>query len=101
MAAGILLLVAGVVVLSAATRRPCLQVSTGPWRLWKAGRMTKPVSWETCKLRVTAEAQAPQAAPQEALAPPPLIYFPPHETIPPILSRVAQIRHFRPPPALG
>ena len=101
MAVSILLLLAAVVVLSTATRRPCLQVSTGPWRLWKAGHMTKPQGQEACKLHVNAEAPALQGAPEESPASPPSIYFPHKETIPPTNSIVVQIRHFRSPPTLG
>ena len=72
MAVSILLLLAGVVVLSAATRKPCLRVCTAPWHLWKAGHMTKPEGQEACKLRVTAEAQTPQTAPEESLASAPI-----------------------------
>jgi hypothetical protein len=101
MAVSILLLLAGVVVLSAATRRPCLQVCSGPWRLWKAGHMTKSEGLESCKLRVSAEAPGFQAAPKEPLAAAPFIYLPHEETIPPANSIVVQIRHFRSPPTLG
>jgi len=101
LAVSILLLLAGVFVLSAATRRPCLQVSTAPWYTWKAGHMTKSEGQGTCKLRLAAEAQTPQAAPEEPLAPAPTIYRPQVETIPPANSIVVQIRHFRSPPALG
>ena len=100
MAVSILLLLAAVVVLSAATRRPCLQVSTGPWHLSKAGHMTKSEGQESCKLRVTAEAQTPQSAPEKSPASPPSIYIPHEETIPPVSSIVVQIRHFRAPPTL-
>ena len=98
--ASILLLLAGVVVLSTATREPCLQVCSGPWHLSKAGHMTKSEGQESCKLRVTAEAQTPQSAPEKSPASPPSIYIPHEETIPPVSSIVVQIRHFRAPPTL-
>ena len=101
MAAGVLLLLVGVVALSTATRRPCLQVSTGPWHTWKAGHMTKAEGHEACKLRANAAALTFQAAPQESPAPAPSIYLPHEETIPPALPLIAQIRHFRAPPTLG
>jgi hypothetical protein len=101
MAASVLLLLVGVVALSTATRRPGLQVSTGPWHTWKAGLMTKAEGQEACKLRVTAAALTLQAAPQESPAPAPSIYLPHEETIPPALPLIAQIRHFRAPPTLG
>jgi hypothetical protein len=63
--------------------------------------MTKSEGLEACKLRVKAEAQTPQTAPEEFLAPAPSIYFPHEETIPPAIPLIAQIRHFRAPPTLG
>ena len=101
MAISALVLLAGVVVLSAATRKPCLQVCTGAWHLTKAGHMTKSEGHDTCKLRVVAEAQTPLTAVEETLAPLPLIYLANEETIPPVNSIVVQIRHFRAPPTLG
>lgn len=100
MAVSILLLLAGVVVLSAATRKPYLHVRTGPWHAWKAGHMTQPEGQEACKLHITTEAQT-QAAAQDSIALTPSIYSPHEENIPPANSIVAQIRHFRPPPTLG
>ena len=101
LAASVLLLLVGVVALSTATRRPCLEGSTGPWHTWKAGHMTTAEGQEACKLRVTAEVNTLQAAPQESPAPAPSIYLPHEETIPPALPLIAQIRHFRAPPTLG
>ncbi|MGA2983329.1 MAG: hypothetical protein ABSG32_05915 [Terriglobia bacterium] len=101
MTVSILVLLAGVVVLSAATRKPCLQVCTGAWHTWKAGHMTRPEAQEACKLRVSAEAQTPQVVPEVAMLPPPSIYVPLDQTIPPAISIVVQLRHFRAPPPLG
>ena len=101
MAVSILFLLAGVVVLSAATRKPCLRVCTGSWHIWKAGHMTKSEGQETCKLRATAEAEVPQNAAEESPAPLPSIYFSLAETVPPTNSIVDQIRHFRSPPTVG
>jgi hypothetical protein len=101
MAVSVLLLLAGVVVLSTASRKPCLQTSTAPWHLWKAGHMSLSEGQEICKLRVFAAAQKPQFAADEALLPPPSIYLPLDESIPPDNSIVLQIRHFRAPPTLG
>jgi len=100
LAAGILLLLAGVVVLSTATRKPCLQVCSGPWHIWKAGHMAKSEGQEAGKLRVSSEAQTPQVAPEESPPLPPSIYLPHEETLPPVSSIVVQIRHFRAPPSL-
>jgi hypothetical protein len=101
MAVSVLLLLAGVVVLSTATRKPCLQVNTAPWRLWKAGHMTKPEGQKIAKLRVMAVVQTPQTAPTELLLPPPSIYLPLDEFVPSAVSIVVQIRHFRAPPTLS
>ena len=101
MAVSILLLMAGVVVLSAATRRPCLHACTGAWHLTKAGHMTKSEGGETCKLRVIAEAQTPQAVPDESRVFTPATDLLYEETTPPINSIVVQIRHFRSPPTVG
>ena len=100
--ASVLVLLAGVVVLSAATRRPNVQACSGPWHLWKVGRMTKSEGEEVCKWRVAAQAEAPQTAPNVSPVAPVLIYCPHEETIPPALSApVVQIRHLRAPPYVG
>ena len=101
MAASILLLLAGVVVLSAATRRPCLQECTGGWHTWKAGYMAKPEGREACKLCVTAGAQAAQTASEVPLPSLPSINQPHQETIPPLVSLVVPILHFRSPPGVS
>jgi hypothetical protein len=63
--------------------------------------MAKPQGKEICHQRVTAEAQRPQAASKEPLLPQPSIDVPVDEAIPPAISIVAQVRHFRAPPTLG
>ena len=101
MAVGILLLLAGVVVLSTATRKPFLHVCTGTWHLWKAGHMTTSEGQEIWKLRTIAAIQRPHIARGECLASPPPAYLPHKETIPPALFLIVQVRHFRAPPALA
>ena len=101
MAVGILLLLAGVFALSAATRRPCFQAHTGTWHLWKAGHMNKTEGRENWNLRAAVEAQRPNPAQVESPVLPPSIDQPSEETIPPALSLVEQVRHFRSPPALA
>jgi len=101
LAVSTLLLLAGVVVLSAATRRPCLQASTAPWHLFKAGHMTKSEGVEIRTLRLAAEAQTPPIAREDSPAPAPPARFPHEESIPPANSIVVQLRHFRAPPARG
>ena len=95
MAVSILIVLAGLVVLSAATRRPCLHACTGPWHVWKAGYMNEPEALELGRLRVTAEAHTPQTAPQESPTPAPTAYVPREEAIPPAIPLIAQTRHFR------
>jgi hypothetical protein len=101
MAVSILLLLAGVVVLSAATRKPCLKVSTASWHVWKSGYMAKSGSLEACTLRIAADAHVTRTAPEEAVVPASSIYFPHEEAIPPAIPLIAQIRHFRAPPTRG
>jgi len=101
MAVSILLLLAGVVVLSAATRRPGLHVSTAPWHLFKAGHMARSEGPQVCYLRVNAEAQFPPAAPEAARVPTPSSYFFHEEVIPPANAIVVRVRHFRAPPIQG
>ena len=98
MAVSVLLLLAGVVVLSAATRKPCFHACSAPWHVWKAGHMTGRESREISKLGVPARAGSLPAQPHELPAAPSAIDFPHEETIPPINSIVVQIRHFRSPP---
>jgi len=101
MAVSVLLLLAGVVVLSTATRKPCLHASTAPWHLWKAGHMSLSEGQEMGRLRVNAEAQTLQAVPEEGMLPSPTIYLPLEESAAPAISVVVQIRHFRAPPTIG
>jgi hypothetical protein len=101
MVAGVLLLLVGVVALSTATRKPCLQVSTAAWHVWKSGYMTKSKRLEAYTLSIAADAHVTRTAPEEAVLPAPSIYTPHEETIPPAIPLIAQIRHFRAPPSLG
>jgi hypothetical protein len=61
--------------------------------------MTKAEGLEVHRLRLAAEAQQPQTALAESPALIPSIYQPREEAIPPVKSIVAQVRHFRAPPA--
>ena len=98
LSASILLLLAGVVVFSAATRRPCLRVCSGAWHLCKTGHMSKSDGAESRQLRMTAEARMPQTAPADSPAAPPSLYHPHQDAIPLAIALVVQIRHFRAPP---
>jgi hypothetical protein len=97
LAASTVLLLVGVVALSTATRRPCNQESTGTWHTWKASRMTQAEDQEPCEMRVSAETQARQDVPKESSS----TRISPEEALPPALSILIQIRHFRSPPARG
>jgi hypothetical protein len=99
-AVSIFLLLAVVVSLSSATRRPCLRVCSGPWRVCKAGRMTKAETQEICNQRVAAEAQTLVAAPEVTLPPHPSSAVRLDEDVPPAIPIVAQTRRFRAPPSL-
>ena len=97
----VLSLLAGVLILSAATREPCLHARTGPWHTWKSGHMVKSDGPEVSKLRVAVEALSPHARMVEspALALP--ISFAQEEVVFPASSAILQVPHLRAPPALG
>jgi hypothetical protein len=101
MAVSVLLLLAGVVVLSAATRKPCLRVSSASWHVWKSGHMSKPEGQELCKLRIAAQAHALLPAAPESPAPAPTLFIPHREATPRVIPLIAQIRHLRAPPLPG
>jgi hypothetical protein len=93
-AAGVVLLLFGVVVLSCATRRPGLRVSSAPWHTYKAGHMTEPSPLEACIYR-------PAAGAKECMVPAVLPlprYVRDAETLPAALPVVFQIFRFRSPP---
>ena len=100
LAASVLLLLAGVVVLSMATRRPCVQAQGASWHTIKAGRMLPPEGLEACKIPRTLAVYASPLIPRESPAIP-SIYAPHEELALPGLSIVFQIRNFRAPPLLG
>jgi hypothetical protein len=89
-------LLAGVVVLSIATRRPCLQARSGPWHTYKAGHVTEP---EQHEISVTNSAESAELAVAETKALPPR-YLPHEETLPIALPLTVQEHHFRSPPFL-
>lgn len=100
LAAGILFLLGGVVVLSIATRRPCLQVHSGPWHTFKAGHMITPEGHEAHKAPLALVDRAPQVISRESL-----LVFSSHvlreEVSFPGLTIIVQIRNFRSPPHLS
>ena len=101
LAVSVLLLLGVVVWLSTATRRPCLLVRSGPWRLWKAGHMTKPEGQEVRNRRLTAEAKTPAVASEHGPPPFPPISIQLDETIPPATPIEVRVRHLRAPPCIG
>jgi hypothetical protein len=101
LAVSIMFLLAVVVSLSTATRRPCLHECSGPWRIWKAGHMTRAEGQEIRSQRLSTQANTPQVAPQVAALPPPAIYRPREEALLPAFTVVSRIHHFRAPPDLG
>jgi hypothetical protein len=94
--ASILFLLVGVVALSTATRRPCLQVSSGPWHTYKAGHMTESEQHESS---VANAAESAETVVAETKAPRPC-YVPHEETLPVTLPITFQKHHFRSPPVL-
>ena len=100
MAVGVLLLLAGVAVLSAATRKPCLEVRSGGWHTWKAGYMAEAKGQALCAPRVLPQAVTPQIWRGEIPRLPVPFESARAEPIPRLPSLVAQFRRFRSPPSL-
>jgi hypothetical protein len=94
--ASIMFLLVGVVALSTACRRPCLQVSSGPWHTYKASHMSESQQQESS---VTHAAESAEVVVAETKAPPPR-YVPHEETLPVTLPITFQKHHFRSPPVL-
>lgn len=94
--ASIMFLLVGVVALSTATRRPCLQTTSGPWHTYKASYMTEPQQQESS---VTHAAESAEAVVAETKAPP-ARYVPHEETFPVNLPITFQKHLLRSPPVL-
>jgi len=94
--ASILFLLVGVVALSTATRRPCLQACSGPWHTYKASHMTES---EQQEISVTNAAESAEVVVAETNASPSR-YVPHEETLPETLPITSQKHHFRSPPVL-
>jgi len=90
-------LLVGMVALSIATRRPCLQASSGPWHTYKASHMTEPQQQESS---VTPAAESAEVVMAENKASLPR-YVPREETLPVTLPITFQKNHFRSPPVLA
>ena len=98
LAVGVFLLLAVVLSLSTATRRPCLHVCSGPWRLWKAGHMTKPESRAIGNHRIKVEAVPPQVAVAAVPDSYPWRSVQVGKPIRPATSVLRRFLHFRSPP---
>jgi hypothetical protein len=94
--ASIMFLLVGVVALSTATRRPCLQAASGAWHTYKAGHMSESEQHESS---VTNAAESAEVVVAETKASPPR-YVPREETLPVTLPITFQKHHFRSPPVL-
>jgi hypothetical protein len=95
-AAGVLFLLAGVIALSVATRRPYLKACTGSWHISKAGHMTE---GETRECGVAPAAELADEV-EAATGPSPVTYLPRRELLPNALALVVHKHHFRSPPFL-
>ena len=94
--ASIMFLLVGVVALSTATRRPCLQACSGPWHTYKASHMSESEQHESS---VTNAAESAEVVVAETKASPPC-YVPHEETLPVTLPITFQKHRFRSPPVL-
>lgn len=98
MGVSILLLLASVAVLSTATRRPCLKVSSTTWHVWKSGYMTKSSAIESAKIQIAGLARTPRWAPLESLPAPEPFEFAAIKFVPPSSPPIPDEHYFRPPP---
>jgi len=93
-AASVVFLLAGVAVLSAATRQPYPEAGKGSWHISKAGHMSEA---ESQKEAVThsGEVAADDAAETGSS---PVTYVPQKELLPNALALIVHKHHFRSPP---
>jgi len=94
--ASVILLLVGVVALSMATRRPCLQARTGAWHTYKAGRMTESEQRETSATEAAESTEDSVAETKDS----PERCVPREEKLPVALLLTFQRNHFRSPPVL-
>ena len=94
--ASIMFLLVGVVALSTASRRPCLQALSGQWHTYKASHMSESEQHESS---VTNAAESAEVDVAKTKASPPR-YVPHEETLPLPLPITFQKHHFRSPPIL-
>jgi len=94
--ASVVILLVGVVALSAASRQPCPQACSGTWHTYKAGHMTES---ERQEISAPDAAESAEDGGAETKASPPH-YLPHEETLPIALPLTVQKHHFRSPPFL-
>ena len=94
--ASVILLLVGVVALSMATRRPCLQARTGAWHTYKAGHMTESEQRENSATEAAESTEEDAAETKDSHQ----RYAPREEKLPIALLLTFQRNHFRSPPVL-
>jgi hypothetical protein len=95
-AVSVLFLLAGVIALSIATRRPYLEVGTGSWHISKAGHMTEAETHESGVAQAAELAGEVQAETRSS----PVTYVSREELLANALALVVHKHHFRSPPFL-
>jgi len=90
------LLLVGVVALSMATRRPCLQARTGAWHTYKAGHMTESEQRDNSGPEAAESTEDGVSEPTDTHQ----RYVPRQEKLPVALLLTFQRNHFRSPPVL-
>ena len=86
----------GMIALSSATRRPCLQACSGPWHTYKASHMTE---LEPAEMPVAQSSESTQIVVAETKTSRSR-YIPDEEMLPVALPLTLQKHHFRSPPSL-
>jgi hypothetical protein len=94
-AAGILFLLAGVVALSTATRRPNLRACSGSWHTYKAGHFTESEQNEIGAAQAAESVEGVVAEPETS----PPSYIPFNEALPIAFALTVHRHHFRSPPS--
>ena len=94
--ASIMFLLVGLVALSTASRRPCLQACSGPWHTYKASHMTESEQQESS---VTNAAESAEAVVAENKPSPPR-HVPHKEALPVTLPITFPKHQLRSPPVL-
>jgi len=96
LAASVVFLLAGVIALSVATRRPYFESHTGSWHVSKAGHMAEADTLETGVIQAAESLMG--AAAQTQISPVTCVFR--EELLPDALALIVQKHHFRSPPFL-